>query len=72
MENTLDPLLQELTGAYIDEHDLSLRLKALFEVLLCIYIYIERDCLVHMYQADMEYMWRRQFCFDIEQQRSCT
>ena len=42
MENTLDPLLEELTRAYVDEHDLSLRLKALFEVLLCIYIYTER------------------------------
>ena len=37
MQNTLDPLLEELTRAYVDEHDLSLRLKALFEVPLCMY-----------------------------------
>ena len=32
VQNTLDPLLDELTRAYVDDHDLILRLRTLFEV----------------------------------------
>ena len=32
VQNTLDPLLEELTRAYVDDHDLILRLRTLFEV----------------------------------------